>query len=79
MEIAKVLIAQFEHMVRRDGGSLSLIGADDTTIRVGYRMGSDVNCDSGACVLPHIELQELMNETISRRAPTMKVVVQVIS
>ena len=79
MDIAKVLIAQFEHMVRRDGGSLSLIGADDTTIRVGYRMGSDQNCESGACVLPHVELQEMMNEIVARRAPTMKVIVQVIS
>ena len=79
MALADALVAQFEHMVRRDGGSLSLIGVEGGVIRVGYRMGAEPTCGGGACVLPHVELQELMNETVARRDPALKVVVQLVS
>jgi len=73
---AEKLVAQFQHMVSRDGGSLTLISQSDELIEVGYRMGADVHCDSGACVLPHVELQELMRQTVARQRPETKVVVQ---
>jgi Fe-S cluster biogenesis protein NfuA len=79
MALAETLVAQFERMVRRDGGSLSLLGVEDGVIRVGYRMGADPTCEDGACILPHLELQDLMNETAARREPGAKVVVQLIS
>jgi hypothetical protein len=79
MALADTLVAQFERMVRRDGGELSLLGVEGGVIRVGYRMGADPECESGACVLPHVELQQLMNETVARRDPSMKVVVQLVS
>jgi Fe-S cluster biogenesis protein NfuA len=79
MALADTLVAQFEHMVRRDGGALSLLGVDGGVIRVGYRMGADPTCENGACVMPHVELQELMNETVARRDPGLKVVVQLVS
>jgi hypothetical protein len=77
--LAETLVAQFQRMVRRDGGDLALLGVDDGVIRVGYRMGSDANCAEGVCILPHLELQDLMNETAERRAPGTKVVVELVS
>jgi hypothetical protein len=77
--VVEPLISQFARMVRRDGGSLSLLGVDDGVIRVGYRMGVDPTCENGVCIMPHLELQDLMNETVARRAPDMKVVVQLVS
>jgi Fe-S cluster biogenesis protein NfuA len=79
MDIANSLIAEFEHMVRRDGGSISLLGVHENEIRLGYRMGANPSCASGTCILPHMELQEMMNETLSRRAPAMRAIVQLIS
>ena len=78
-DVADTLVAQFERMVRRDGGSLTLLGVEDGVIRVGYRMGADPTCEDGACILPHLELQDLMNETAARREPGARVVVQLLS
>lgn len=76
---AKAVVDQFQHMVRRDGGVLSLLGVEEGVMRVGYRPGADPTCENGACVMPHLELQELMNETVARREPAMRVVVQLVS
>jgi hypothetical protein len=77
--LAETLVAQFQRMVRRDGGDLALLGVDDGVIRVGYRMGSDPTCTEGVCIMPHLELQALMNETVERRAPGTRVVVELVS
>ncbi|MCL4716426.1 MAG: NifU family protein [Hyphomonadaceae bacterium] len=74
--LAETLVAQFERMVRRDGGEISLLGVEDGLIRVGYRPGSAEECESGACVLPHLELQTLMRESLARRAPEMRLRVE---
>jgi Fe-S cluster biogenesis protein NfuA len=76
---AETLVKQFDRMVKRDGGSLSLLGVEDGVIRVGYRLGPDPSCESGACVLPQVELQELMSESLARRDPSLRVVVQLLS
>jgi hypothetical protein len=76
---AEAVVDQFQHMVRRDGGVLSLLGVEDGVMRVGYRLGADPTCENGACVMPHLELQELMNETLARRETAMQVVVQLVS
>lgn len=75
-ESAEGLVAQFGRMVARDGGSLELLGTDGNVIRVGYRMGGDPTCDDGSCVLPDAELEQLMNETLLRRDPSMRVEVR---
>jgi hypothetical protein len=71
--IAETLVSQFERMVRRDGGSLTLLGVEDGVIRVGYRLGHAPECTDGVCVLPHLELQTLMAETLARREPTLRI------
>ena len=76
--VADTLVAQFDRMVRRDGGQLALLGVEGDVIRVGYRTGADPGCADGACVLPHLELQQLMGETLARRDPALRVVVEVI-
>jgi Fe-S cluster biogenesis protein NfuA len=77
-EVATALVQQFDRMVRRDGGSVTLLGVNDGVIRVGYRIGADATCSSDACVLPEAELTQLMSETLSRRDPSLQVVVEVI-
>jgi Fe-S cluster biogenesis protein NfuA len=76
--VADTLVAQFDRMVRRDGGELELLGVEDDVIRVGYRAGGDPGCADGACALPHLELQQLMGETLARRDPGRRVVVEVV-
>jgi hypothetical protein len=78
-DTAETLVRQFDRMVKRDGGSLSLLGADAEVIRVGYKPGIDPTCDEGACVLPHLELQQLMAETLARRTTEVRVVVELVS
>lgn len=75
---ARTLVGQFDRMVRRDGGSVELVGVADGVIRVGYRSGVDPDCADGACVLPHVELEQLMNETVARRDPSARVVVELV-
>jgi hypothetical protein len=76
---AATLVSQFDRMVKRDGGSLSLLGAEGEVIRVAYKPGVDPTCDEGSCVLPHLELQQLMAETLARRADNLRVVVELVS
>ncbi|TML10842.1 MAG: hypothetical protein E6G39_15495 [Actinobacteria bacterium] len=78
-DTAQTLVRQFDQMVKRDGGSLSLLGADGEVIRVGYKPGVDPTCDEGSCILPHLELQQLMAETLARRAKNVRVVVELVS
>jgi hypothetical protein len=75
---AEKLVEQFQRMVERDGSSLSLLGVDGAVVRVGYRLGVDPECTDGACVMPHLELQQLMQETLTRRDPTLSVVVEIV-
>ena len=76
--VADTLVEQFDRMVRRDGGELSLLGVEGGLVRVGYRVGVDATCTDGSCVLPHLELQQLMGETLARRDPALRVVVEVV-
>jgi hypothetical protein len=79
MSAADDLISQFNRMVRRDGGSLSLLEFDGEVIRVGYQLGADPTCVDGACIMPYGELQQLMAETLARRDPSLRVVVEPVS
>lgn len=79
MGTAQDLVSQFDRMVKRDGGSLSLLDFDGEVIRIGYRLGADPTCVDGACVMPHAELQQLMAETLARRDPSLRVVVEPVS
>lgn len=76
MDIASTLVSQFDRMVRRDGGSVALLGVADGVIRVAYRPGVDPTCDTDSCVMPHVELQQLMAETLARRDASLRVEVE---
>lgn len=77
--IADHVVRQFGRMVSRDGGQLSLIEIAGDTIRLGYRLGADPECTGGTCVLPHVELQTLIAETVRRRDPALKVAVELVT
>jgi hypothetical protein len=79
MSIGESLVAQFDRMVRRDGGQVSLLSEDTEAIVVGYKPGADPECEDGVCILPEMELQQLMAETLARQAPSLKIVVNRIS
>lgn len=76
MTVAAQLIDSFARIVRADGGQLTLIAEAEDRIELGYAPGHDPDCADGACVLPHVELQEMMSEWLSRRAPGTAVVVR---
>jgi hypothetical protein len=77
--LGTALAGEFDRMVRRDGGSVSLLGVSGDVIRVGYRPGADPTCDDGGCVLPQLELQRLMAETLARRDGSLRVVVELVA
>lgn len=76
MDVAESLVAQFDRMVRTSGGELQLLGADDAVIRVGYRVGTEGQCEGDTCILPEAELQLLMAETLARRDASRRVTVE---
>jgi hypothetical protein len=77
--IAETLVSQFDRLVRRDGGSLTLLDVQEGVIRVGYHLGTDPACVAGVCAMPYLELQTLMAEALSRRAPEMRIQVVPLS
>jgi len=74
--IAAALVARFDRMVRRDGGSVRLIGVEGSLLRVGYRPGVDPDCSQGVCVLPEAELQAMIAEVLAAQAPELRVKVE---
>jgi hypothetical protein len=78
MDVAKQLVDSFARMVRMDGSRLQILSVEGRNIRLGYTPGVDVECTTGACVLPHLELQEMMREWLSRRDPGANVSVQLV-
>ncbi|GGO82749.1 hypothetical protein [Nonomuraea cavernae] len=77
--IGAQLVAEFERMVRRDGGEVVLLAEEGDLIRVGYRPGSaGPDCKDDVCVLPQHELRQLMAETLRRRAPGRELVMEVL-
>jgi Fe-S cluster biogenesis protein NfuA len=77
-QLAETLVRQFDQMVRRDGGSVRLLGVDGPVVRVGYHPGVDPTCDGDACVMPQVELEQLMGETLARRDPALRLVVELV-
>jgi Fe-S cluster biogenesis protein NfuA len=75
MSVAESLVKQFDRMVKRDGGSVSLLDVQGTRITVAYRPGAAPDCGTGVCIMPHIELQAMMSETLARRDPTLSILV----
>jgi len=73
MSIAEHLVKQFDRMVRRDGGGLTLVGMEGTCITAAYRPGVAPDCSSGVCIMPHVELQAMMAETLARRDSSLSV------
>ncbi|WP_433377920.1 hypothetical protein [Streptosporangium sp. CA-115845] len=77
--IGAQLVAEFDRMVRRDGGEVTLLAEDGDVIRVGYRPGNaGPDCRDDVCVLPQQELRQLMAETLRRRGPHIEIVVEVL-
>jgi hypothetical protein len=73
MSIAENLVKQFDRMVKRDGGGLTLLGVEGTCITVAYRPGVAPDCASGVCIMPHVELQAMMAETLARRDAALSI------
>ena len=78
MDIAATLVSQFDRMVKRDGGAVSLLGVADGVIRVAYKPGVGDACDGDVCVMAHLELAQLMAETLARRDTSLTVLVELV-
>lgn len=74
--LAERIVRDFSRMAERDGGKLLLDSAEGSQITLCYQRGGDVDCAAGICVLESAELQQLIEETVARRAPGVKVVVR---
>ncbi|GIH06701.1 hypothetical protein Rhe02_47680 [Rhizocola hellebori] len=79
MSVGAELVAQFDRMVRRDGGEVTLLAEEGDLLRVGYRPGNaGPECHDDVCILPQQELHQLMAETLRRRSPNTELVVEVL-
>jgi hypothetical protein len=79
MSVAQTLVQQFDRMVRSDGGSLELLGAEGGVVRVRYRPGAPPeDCESGACALPGEELRVMMGEALARRDASLSLELEVV-
>ena len=77
--VAQQLLESFARMVRADGSQIEIVSEEPERITIGYRPGEvGPDCESGACILPHVELQEMMREWMSRRAPGRTVSVRLL-
>ncbi len=80
MSIGTELVAQFDRIVHRDGGEVTLLAEDGAVLRIGYRPGNaGPDCQDDVCVLPQQELHQLMSETLRRRSPGTELVVEVLA
>lgn len=75
MNPGEQIVFEFQRLVQRDGGLLTLRSFDGSAMTIEYRAGQAAHCDSNQCVLPHLELEELINETVQRRYPDCKVII----
>lgn len=78
MNIAQELIGAFSRIIRMDGGEIEILSVEGNAIRFGYTPGTDEECATGACVLPHLELQEMMREWLTRRDPAASVSIKLM-
>ncbi len=76
--IALQLLASFTRIAATDGGRIELIDGEGARIIIGLTPGDAAPCEDGACVLPHSELQQMMSEWLSRRAPDRSVTVKLM-
>lgn len=76
LDIARQLVDSFARIVRSNGGSIEIASVSGGQIVIDYRQGAEELCESGACILPHVELQDMMREWLSRRAPDCSVTVK---
>jgi hypothetical protein len=71
------VIDRFRRMVARDGGELTVIAVTPQDIRLRYRAAeADPECADGVCVMPHLELEQLIRETVVRQWPGARVRVE---
>ena len=74
--VASSLVARFDRMVRRDGGSVRLLAIEGPLLRLGYKPGADPECENGVCILPERELQAMIAEVLAAQAPELRVKVE---
>ncbi len=74
--MAEALVAQFQRMVQRDGGVITLLGVESGVVRIGYSAAQEAACEDGRCPMPRSDLQQLMSETLGRRSPALRIEVE---
>lgn len=78
MQIAEQLIASFGRIAATDGGQLEALSENETCVRMGYRSGVEADCADGVCALPQAELEAMMRAWLERKAPDMKLEVELL-
>lgn len=72
-------MASFGRIAAADGGQLEVISETETCVRMGYRSGVEADCADGVCALPQAELEAMMRAWIARKAPDMKLEVELLT
>lgn len=67
--IALQVVAQFDEIVRPDGGSVSLIALEDGVLRVRYAPGRNEAC--ATCVMEPDALAGMMKDVVGTLAPSI--------
>lgn len=79
MTIGMEIIASFGRIATRDGGSVTVLAEEEGLVRLAYRAGRPVDCESGTCMLPHAEFEEMVSEWLGRRAPGTRLEVRLMA
>ena len=60
-------LEQIETMVATEGGSLELVSADETSVKVGYTPGTNEDCPE--CVPSHRQVAMFLRSSLKVHAP----------
>jgi hypothetical protein len=61
-EAVKLVVEQFQEIVRPDGGALELLGVEGDLLRVAYRPGTNEQCAS--CVISPDNLRDMLLDVL---------------
>jgi hypothetical protein len=61
-EGVRLVVEQFQEIVRPDGGSLELLGIEGDTLRIAYRPGTNERC--AECVITPDSLRDMLLDVL---------------
>ena len=69
-EGVRLVVEQFQEIVRPDGGSVELLAVEGETLRVAYRPGHNEQC--AACVISAENLRDMLLDVLPQHDPSIR-------